>query len=81
MYESICTASLRNAFASKFNVFKHIIIWSVCSTLDSLIDSGNPPDVILDLTYGNNSGVIKSMSLRFGLPTVSSSIGQENDIK
>ena len=58
-----------------------ILFLSVCATLNSLIDSGNPPDLILDLTYGNNSGAIKSLSLRLGLPTVTSSIGQENDIK
>ena len=41
-----------------------------------MIDTGNPPDVVLDFTYGGvNSEALKSISLTLGLPTVTSSIG------
>ena len=47
-----------------------------------MIDSGTPPDVVLDLsTAGDTSEVVKSLSLTLGLPTVSSSMGKVGDIK
>ena len=47
-----------------------------------MIDSGTPPDVLLDLsTAGDTSEVVKSLSLNLGLPTVSSSMGKVGDIK
>ena len=46
-----------------------------------MIDSGNPPDVVLDLsTAGDSSEVVKSLSLTLGLPTVSSTMGEVDDI-
>ena len=54
----------------------------VCGTLDSMIDAGTPPDVVLDFSYGGmSSEVIKSLSLSLGLPTVSTSMGEEGDIE
>ena len=39
-----------------------------------MIDSGTPPDVVLDLSLGGDtSEVAKSLSLTLGLPTVTSS--------
>ena len=47
-----------------------------------MIDAGTPPDLVLDLTYGGvTSGVVKSLSLTLGLPTVTSTIGEVGDIK
>ena len=47
-----------------------------------MIDSGTPPDVVLDLsTAGDTSEVVKSLSLTLGLPTVSSSMGKVGDIR
>ena len=47
-----------------------------------MIDSGSPPDVVLDLsTAGESSEVVKSLSLTLGLPTVSSSMGEAGHIK
>ena len=46
----------------------------VCNHLDSLIDAGTPPDLVLDLTKaGISSSVVKEISLALALPTVSSS--------
>jgi len=54
---------------------------NICGTLDSMIDAGTPPDVVLDFSYGGmSSEVIKSLSLSLGLPTVSTSMGEEGDI-
>ena len=54
---------------------------SVCGELDSMIDSGSPPDVVLDLsTSGDSSEVVKSLSLSLGLPTVTSTMGEAGDI-
>lgn len=77
---------MRNVFTTKINILKVKVCFFISSFYDQFVQhiyigSGNPPDLIIDLTYGNNSGVIKSMSLRLGLPTVTSSIGLENDIK
>jgi len=53
----------------------------VCSKLDNLIDDGTPPDLILDLSYGDiTSEVVKSLSLTLGLPTVTSTMGEKEDI-
>ena len=50
--------------------------YEVCDTLDKMIDIENPPDVVLDFTYGGmNSEVLKSISLTLGLPTVTTTIG------
>ena len=47
-----------------------------------MLDSGSPPDLVLDLTQaGISSEVIKSLSLTLGLPTVSASMGEEGDIR
>ena len=47
-----------------------------------MIDSGSPPDVVLDLsTAGDSSEVVKSLTRTLGLPTVSSSFGEAGDIK
>ena len=41
-----------------------------------MIDNANPPDVVLDFTYGGiNSEVLKSISLTLGLPTVTTTTG------
>ena len=51
----------------------------VCAALDTMIDAGAAPDLVLDYSNGGiNSEVMKSLSLSLGLPTVSSSMG---DIK
>ena len=47
-----------------------------------MIDSGSPPDVVLDLsTAGDSSEVVKSLSLKLGLPTVTSTMGLSGDIR
>ena len=47
-----------------------------------MIDSGSPPDVVLDLSSsGDSSEVVKSLSLTLGLPTVTSSMGEAGDIE
>ena len=54
----------------------------VCAAIDAMIDEGNPPDLVLDLSQGGiSSEVIKSLSLTLGLPTVTSTMGEEGDIK
>ena len=46
-----------------------------------MIDSDSPPDVVLDLSSGGDtSEVAKSLSLTLGLPTVSSTMGEVDDI-
>ena len=46
-----------------------------------MIDSGSPPDVVLDLSSsGDSSEVAKSLSLTLGLPTVTSTMGEVDDI-
>ena len=46
-----------------------------------MINDGTPPDLVLDLAYGGtNSEVTKSLSYTLGMPTVSTTIGQEDDI-
>ena len=55
---------------------------SVCGELDSMIDNGTPPDLVLDLSMGGpTSDVVKSLSLTLGLPTVSSTMGEAEDIR
>ena len=50
----------------------------VCAALDSMLDSGTPPSLVLDLTTGGvSSEVVKSLSLTLGLPTVTSSQAQD----
>ena len=47
-----------------------------------MIDSGSPPDVVLDLsTSGDSSEVVKSLTRTLGLPTVTSTMGEAGDIK
>ena len=54
----------------------------VCGELDSLLDLGTPPDLVLDLTKnGISSEAIKLLSLSLGLPTVSAAFGEEGDIR
>ena len=46
-----------------------------------MIDEGTPPDLVLDFTLGGmTSEVIKSLSLSLGLPTVTSTLGEEMDL-
>ena len=50
----------------------------MCAALDSMLDSGSPPSLVLDLTTGGvSSEVAKSLSLTLGLPTVTSSQAQD----
>ena len=50
----------------------------VCAALDSMLDAGSPPSLVLDLTTGGvSSEVVKSLSLTLGLPTVTSSQAQD----
>ena len=47
-----------------------------------MIDSGSPPDVVLDLSNGGDSSeVAKFLSLNLGLPTVTSTMGLAEEIK
>ena len=47
-----------------------------------MIDSGSPPDVVLDLSNGGDSSeMAKFLSLNLGLPTVTSTMGLAEDIK
>ena len=46
-----------------------------------MIDEGTPPDLVLDFTFGGRtSEVMKSLSLSLGLPTVTSTMGEEGKI-
>ena len=51
----------------------------VCGQLDTMIDEGAPPDLLLDLSHRGE--MVKSISLNLGLPTVTSSLGAEKDIR
>ena len=43
-----------------------------------MIDSGSPPDVVLDLSNGGDSSeMVKSLSLKLGLPTVTSTMAED----
>ena len=44
-----------------------------------MIEEGSPPDLVLDLTYSGE--MMKSVSLNLGLPTVTSSLGADKDIR
>ena len=44
-----------------------------------MIEEGSPPDLVLDLTHRGD--MVKSLSLNLGLPTVTSSLGAEKDIR
>ena len=45
-----------------------------------MIDEGTPPDLVLDFTLGGTtSEVMKFLSLSLGLPTVTSTMGEEED--
>ena len=57
-------------------------IEKVCAALDTMIDAGAAPDLVLDYSNGGiNSEVMKSLSLSLGLPTVSSTMGEQGDIE
>ena len=57
------------------------LLCAACAELDTMIDEGNPPDIVLDLTLGGmTSEVMKSISKTLGLPTVTSTMGEEEDI-
>jgi ionotropic glutamate receptor len=59
-----------------------VAIEQLCSKLTSMIDANNPPDIILDSTRaGVMSDVVKTMSWTLGLPTLSTSYGEEGDIR
>ena len=50
---------------------------SVCRTLDSLIDAGTPPDLVLDLTRGGDAGqMMKILTANLGLPSITSGQGE-----
>ena len=50
--------------------------------METMIDSGSPPDLVLDLSVGGESSeMIKSVAFNLGLPTVSSTMGGQNDIQ
>ena len=54
---------------------------AVCGAIDAMVDAGNAPDLILDTTYaGKTSEAIKSLSFSLGIPTVSESYGDEDDL-
>jgi len=60
----------------------YVTVEKVCGELDSMLDGGTPPDLVLDLTkIGISSEVVKSLSLTLGLPTVSAALGEEGDIR
>merc|ERR1719402_1523323 len=64
----------------------YVAVEKVCAELDSMIDAGTPPDIVLDFTRatrdsGVASEVVKSLSLTLGLPTVSSTYGEAGDIR
>ena len=63
-------------------MYKHkLSLCSVCGELDSMIDEGTPPDLVLDFTFGGmTSEVMKSLSLSLGLPSVTSTMGEAGDI-
>ena len=47
-----------------------------------MIDSGSPPDVVLDLSSaGDSSEVVKSLTRSLGLPSVATTMGESGDIK
>ena len=54
----------------------------VCGKLDTMLDSGTPPDLVLDLTKtGISSEAVKMLSLTLGLPTVAAAFGEEGHIR
>ena len=54
----------------------------VCGKLDSMLDAGTSPDLVLDLTKtGISSESVKMLSLTLGLPTVSAAFGEEGHIR
>jgi len=60
----------------------YVTVEKVCAELDSMLDAGTPPDLVLDLTkIGISSEVVKSLSLTLGLPTVASALGEKGDIR
>ena len=62
------------------NISNFVLV--VCDKLDYMIDAGTPPDLVLDLTKpGISSEIVKSLSLRLGLPTVAAAFGEEGDIR
>ena len=54
----------------------------VCGLLDSMIDAGTPPDLVLDLTkVDDGSDMINMITRSLGLPTVTSSMGKVGNIQ
>ena len=52
-----------------------------CNKYNAMIDNETPPDLVLDSTRsGAISKVVKMMSKKLGLPTLSMSYGQMEDI-
>ena len=45
------------------------IYTKVCGVLDNMIDSGSPPDLIVDLT-NKETPIVRFISLSLGIPTV-----------
>ena len=53
----------------------------VCRLLDSMIEAGSPPDLVLDLTRGGDaSQMMKIVSSSLSLPTITSGQGEEGDL-
>ena len=43
----------------------------MCDALDSMIEQGTSPDLVLDFTYrGEITYIVQSLTARLGLPTV-----------
>ena len=54
----------------------------VCGLLDSMIDAGTPPDLVLDLTkVDDGSDMINMITRSLGLPTVTSSHGDVSHLR
>lgn len=57
-------------------------IEQLCTKLEVMIDAGSPPDIIIDSTRsGVMSDVVKTMTWTLGLPTLSTSYGETDEIR
>ena len=55
---------------------------AVCTEVDKMVDEGNPPDLILDLTTkGLASDIVQSFSLSLGIPTVAATFADVGGLK
>ena len=54
---------------------------SVCGKLSAMSDASASPDLLIDSTLaGKSSEIIKSLSLTLGIPTVSLTYGNPDDL-